>query len=46
MSEFYYMRELNVGLLIFACLVDITLLIGTIINYKKQVASLSISHSY
>ena len=36
MSEFYYMRELNVGLLVFACFVDITLLIGTITDNKRK----------
>ncbi|MGN0905660.1 MAG: sensor histidine kinase [Bullifex sp.] len=36
MSEFYYMRELNVGLLLFACLVNVSLLIGTLSNRKKN----------
>lgn len=36
MSEFYYMRELNVGLLVFACCVDIILLIGTLVDNKRK----------
>ena len=36
MSEFYYMREFNVGLLVFACLVNVTMLLGTLSNGKKN----------
>lgn len=36
MSEFYYMREFNVGLLVFACLVNVTMLLGTLSNRKKN----------
>ena len=36
MSEFYYMREFNVGLLVFACLVNVTMLLGTLSNRKKK----------
>ena len=36
MSEFFYMREFNVGLLVFACLVNVTMLLGTLSNRKKK----------
>ena len=36
MSEFYYMKELNVGILIFACMVVLSLFIGTLVNLKKK----------